>query len=57
MLSTRRRAIRVLSPDAGGRAILMVTALHALSPQLGNLSTSPTQLVQGMVQLCVEHGG
>jgi hypothetical protein len=35
----------VLSPDGSGGAILQVTMLRALSPQLGDLSTSPTQLV------------
>jgi hypothetical protein len=38
----------VLSPDEGERAILLVTALHALSLQLDDLSTSPTQLIQGV---------
>jgi hypothetical protein len=33
--STRRRVVRVLSPDGGGRAILMVTALRS---QLSNLA-------------------
>jgi hypothetical protein len=31
--STQRRVVRVLSPDSGGRAILMVTVLHS---QLSN---------------------
>jgi hypothetical protein len=47
----------VLSPDGGKGSILLVTVLHTFSPRLGNLSTSPTQLIQGVVQLCVEHDG
>jgi hypothetical protein len=55
MMTTGRRAVRVLSPNRGGGTILLMAALCALSTQLHNLRTSLAQLVKGVVQLGVEH--
>jgi hypothetical protein len=55
MMTTGRRAVRVLSPDRGGGTILLMEALHALSTQFHNLRPSLAQLVKGVVRLGVEH--
>jgi hypothetical protein len=55
MMTTWRRAVRVLSPNRGRGTILQMTMLHALSVQFHDLHTSLAQLVKGVVQLRVEH--
>jgi hypothetical protein len=54
MITMRRRAVRVLSPNRGGGTILLMAALHALNTQFRNLRPSLAQLVKGVVQLGVE---
>jgi hypothetical protein len=55
MMTTGRRAVRVLSPDRSAGTILLMAALRALSTQFHNLHSSLAQLVKGVVQLGVEH--
>jgi hypothetical protein len=49
--------VRVLNPDRGGRTTIQIVACCALSTQFRNLRPNLAQLVKGVVQLCVEHGG
>jgi hypothetical protein len=55
VVTTWRRAVRVLSPNRSGGTTLLVAALCQLSTQLSNLRSSPAQLVQRVVQLSVKH--
>jgi hypothetical protein len=48
--------VRVLNPDRGGRTTIQIVACRAFSTQFRNLCPNLTQLVKGVVQLCVEHG-
>ena len=41
----------------GGRTTIQIVACRALSTQFRNLRPNLAQLVKGVVQLCVEHGG
>jgi uncharacterized membrane protein len=56
MMTTWRRAVRLLSPNRGGGTILLMAVLCALIMQSRSIRTSLAQLVKGMVQLGVEHG-
>jgi hypothetical protein len=47
----------VLNPDRGGRTTIKIVACHAFSTQFRNLRPNLAQLVKGVVQLRVEHGG
>jgi hypothetical protein len=47
----------VLNLDRGGRTTIQIVACCALSTQLHNLCPNLAQLVKGVVQLDVEHGG
>jgi hypothetical protein len=49
------QTVRVLSPNRSGRTTLLVVMLCSLNMQLGDLHTSPTQLVQRMVYLGVNY--
>jgi hypothetical protein len=49
--------VRVLNPDRGGRTTIQILACYALSTQFYNLRPNLAQLVKGVVQLGVEHGG
>jgi hypothetical protein len=47
----------VLNPDMGGRTTIKIVACRAFVTQFRNLCPNLAQLVKGVVQLCVEHGG
>jgi hypothetical protein len=49
MMTTGRRAIRVLSPDGSMGIILLMAALCTLNTHFCNLHPSLAQLVKGMV--------
>jgi hypothetical protein len=49
--------VRVLNPDRGGRTTIKIVACYALSTQFHTLRPNRAQLVKGVVQLGVEHGG
>jgi hypothetical protein len=46
----------VLNPDRGGRTTIQIVARCTLSTQFRNLRPNLAQLVEGVVQLDVEHG-
>jgi hypothetical protein len=56
MMTTGRRAIKVLNPNMSGGTILLMAALRVPSTQFRNLRPSLPLLVKGVVQLGVEHG-
>jgi hypothetical protein len=47
----------MLNPDTGGRTTIEIVVCYALSTQFRNLRPNLAQLVKGVVQLGVEHGG
>jgi hypothetical protein len=50
-----RRTVRVLNPDRGERTTIQIVACCALNTQFRNLRPNLAQLIEGVVQLCVEH--
>jgi hypothetical protein len=49
--------VRLLNLDKGRRTTIQIVACCALTTQFRNLRPNLAQLVKGVVQLCVEHGG
>jgi hypothetical protein len=47
----------VLNPDRGGRTTIQIVVCGTLSMQFRNLRPNLAQLIKGVVQLGVEHGG
>jgi hypothetical protein len=54
--TTGLRTVRVLNHDRGGRTTIQIVARCALTTQFRNLRPKLAQLVNGVVQLGVEHG-
>jgi hypothetical protein len=48
--------VRVLNPDRGERTTIQIVARCALSTQFYNFRPNLAQLVNGVVQIGVEHG-